>query len=156
MTLTRWQRPEFVYLTPFRNLSTLRDEIDRLFEPPFENWLPNTREYSSGWLPPVDLFEDKDTLIVKAELPGMKQEQIDIALHDGVLTISGERKEEQNYKEAETHRSERLRGRFQRTLSLPASVDTDKAKAAYKDGILTVTLPKSEEAKPKQIPVEVK
>src|SRR5215510_7539398 len=108
MTQTRWQKPEFVYLTPFRQLSTLRDEIDRLFEAPFGDWLPSTRQFSSGWLPAVDLFEDKDNVIVKAELPGMKKEQIDIALHDGVLTLSGERKEEQKVEDAETYRSERF------------------------------------------------
>ena len=156
MTLTRWQKPEFTYLTPFQQFSTLRDEIDRLFEAPFEDRLPGTRQFFSGWLPAVDLVEDKDNLIVNAELPGMKKEQIEIALHDGVLTLSGERKDEQKYQDAETYRSERFLGRFQRSISLPAPVDADKVKATYKDGILTVTLPKTEEAKPKQIPVEVK
>ena len=156
MTLTRWQKPEFAYLTPLREFSTLRDEIDRLFEAPFEDWLPSARQFSSGCLPAVDLFEDKDNLIVRAELPGMKKEQIDIALHDGVLTLAGERKDEEKYEGAETYRSERFLGRFQRTISLPAPVEADKVKATYKDGILTVTLPKTEEAKPKQIPVEVK
>lgn len=156
MTLTRWQKPEFAYLTPFRHLSTLRDEIDRLFESPLGDWSPTWRQFSSGWLPAVDLFEDQDNLILKAELPGMKKEQIEIALHDGVLTLSGERKEEEKHHGADSYRSERFLGRFQRTVTLPVPVDAEKVKATYNDGILTVTLPKTEEAKPKQIPVEVK
>jgi HSP20 family protein len=107
-------------------------------------------------MPPLDVFEDKDNLIVRAEVPGMKREDIDVSFHDGVLTLSGERKSEEKYSEAETYRSERFLGRFQRTVTLPTPVDADKVKANYKDGILTVTLPKTEEAKPKQIEVNVK
>ncbi len=103
----------------------------------------------------MDLYEDKDNLIVKAELPGMKKEGINISFHDGTLTISGERNLEEKHEGAEPCRSERFFGRFHRTLALPKPVQSDKAKAAYKDGILTVTLPKTEEAKPKQIEVNV-
>jgi len=95
-------------------------------------------------------------VIVKAELPGMKKEEIEISLHDGVLSLSGERKAQDKYEEADTCRSERFLGRFHRTFELPAPVEADKVKATYQDGILTVTLPKSEEAKPKQIEVNVK
>src|SRR5208282_3034213 len=102
------------------------------------------------------LFEDKESLVVRAEVPGMRKEDIEISLHDGYLTVSGERKQDQTYAAAETYRSERWLGRFQRTISLPCKVDADKIKAAYTDGILTVTLPKAEEAKPKQIPITVK
>jgi HSP20 family protein len=103
----------------------------------------------------VDLYEDKDNVVVKAELPGMKREDVEVSLHDGVLSISGERKSEEKFEAAETYRTERFVGRFQRTLTLPAQVDAAKVNALYRDGILTVTLPKLEEAKPKQIEVKV-
>ena len=134
----------------------MRDEIDRLFDSPLSALSETTQPFLSGWVPAVDFFEDKDNFIVKAELPGMKKEEIEIALHDGVLSLSGERKADEKYESAQACRSERFLGRFQRTLSLPAAVEADKVQATYKDGILTVTLPKAEEAKPKQIEVTVK
>lgn len=155
MRLTRWQRPELSVWDPFTQLSTLRSEIDRLFDSPLSSLTESTQPFLSGWLPAVDLVQDKDNLVVKAELPGMKKEEIEISLHDGVLTLAGERKAEQNFKDAETCRSERFLGRFHRTLALPTQVDGEKVKATYKDGILTVVLPKAEEAKPKQIHVNL-
>ncbi|MBI5384087.1 MAG: Hsp20/alpha crystallin family protein [Verrucomicrobia bacterium] len=155
MTLTRWTKPEVTGWSPFWHLSTLRDEIDRLFETPLAEFTRGTQQFLGGWLPAVDLYEDKDSVVVKAELPGMKKEDIEISLHDGVLTLAGERKQEQKFKDAELYRTERFLGRFQRTLSLPSPVESDKVSATYKDGILTVTLPKTEEAKPKQIEVRV-
>jgi HSP20 family protein len=156
MRLTKWQRPELGVWDPFRRLSTLREEIDRLFDSPLSTLTEATQPFLSGWLPAVDVFEDKDNLFVKAEIPGMKKEEIDISLHDGVLTLSGERKSEEKHENAEVCRSERFVGRFQRSLALSSAVDAEKVKATYKDGILTVTLPKAEEAKPKQIEVSVK
>jgi len=135
-------------------LTDLRDEIDRLFETPLAE-LTRTSQLLSGWTPALDVMEDKDNLIVRAELPGMKREDIDVSLHDGSLSISGERKGEEKHKDAEVYRAERFYGRFQRTVTLPSPVQVDKVKAVYKDGILTITLPKTEEAKPKQIDVSV-
>ncbi len=155
MTLTRYQRPE-VYWNPFRQLTNLRDEIDRLFESPLSGFGELTQPFMGGWMPAVDLFEDKDNFVLKAELPGMKKEDIEVSVHEGVLTISGERKEEKEHKDAESYRAERFFGRFHRTVSLPTAVAAEKVAAGYKDGILTVTRPKAEEAKPKQIPVNVK
>jgi len=109
----------------------------------------------SGWAPSLDMFQDKDDVFVKVELPGMKKEEINISLHDGVLTISGERKREEKTGEGETFRSETYYGKFHRSVTLPTLVDSTKVKASYKEGILTVTLPKAEEAKPKQIEVSV-
>jgi len=156
MRLTRWQRAEPSTWDPFTQLSTLRDEIDRLFESPLSALTETTQPFLSGWLPAVDLFEDKDNVFVKAELPGMKKEEIEISLHEGVLSLSGERKAEEKYENASACRSERFLGRFHRTLTLPAQIDAEKVNATYKDGILTVTLPKAEHAKPKQIEVSVK
>jgi len=155
MSLTRWQRPELNVWSPFRHLSLLRDEIDRLFDSPLDALTSNSQQFLNGWLPTIDLYEDRDHLVLKAELPGMKKEDIDISLHGEVLTLSGERKEEETFDKAETYRAERFLGRFQRTLTLPVRVDASKVQAAYKDGILTVTLPKAEEAKPKQIEVKI-
>lgn len=107
-------------------------------------------------MPALDLYEDKDNFVLKAELPGMRKEDIEISLHEGVLTLSGERKEEKKEEGADTYRSERYFGRFHRTITLPSPVNGDKVAASYKDGMLTVTLPKTEETKPKQIPVNVK
>jgi len=133
----------------------LRDELDRLFDSPLDELACGSQLFSGGWAPALDVFEDKDNLTVKAELPGMKREDIELSLHDGTLTISGERKSETKHEHAEVYRAERFVGKFQRTLTLPAPVKSDAVKANYKDGILTVALPKAEEAKPKQIDVNV-
>ncbi len=138
----------------FGRLNDLRDEIDRLFEAPLSE-LARTSQLLSGWTPALDVYEDKDNIYVKAELPGMKKEAIDLSLHDGTLSISGERRSEEKHEDAEVYRTERFFGRFQRTVTLPAPVAAEKVKAQYKDGILTVTLPKTEESKPKHIEVNV-
>ena len=135
-------------------LTDLREEIDRLFESPLAE-LARTSQILSGWTPALDLYEDKDSFVVKAELPGMKREDIEVSLHEGSLSISGERKSEEKHEGADAYRTERFFGRFQRTVALPTPVAADKVKAAYKDGVLTITLPKTEEAKPKQIEVNV-
>jgi len=148
----RWQRPELSTWEPLDQLNNLREEINRLFESPFGEYSRNTDFF--GWAPVIDLYEGKDDLIVRAELPGMNKEEIDISLHEGSLIISGERKVGSDDQDAETSRSERFFGRFQRALELPKPVDASKVTATYKDGILTVTLPKTEESKPKQITVK--
>ena len=154
MNLIRWSGPELSNWAGFGRLSTLRDEIDRLFEEPLAEFARTSR-LLSGWTPALDLHEDKDNFIAKVEVPGMKKEDIEVTLHDGALSISGERKSDEEFEGAEVYRSERFFGRFQRTVTLPAPVAADKIKAQYKDGVLTVTLPKTEEAKPKQINVQV-
>jgi HSP20 family protein len=136
-------------------LADLRDEIDRLFDLPLAG-MTSTSPWMSGWTPALDVYEDKDQFVVKAEVPGMKKDDIEVSLHDGSLTISGERKSERESTEAGVYRSERAFGRFQRTIDLPTSVDVSKVKADYRDGILSITLPKMEEAKPKKISVNVK
>jgi HSP20 family protein len=152
--LIRWQRPELPGWSTFGRLTDLRDEIDRLFEMPLAE-MTRGSQLLSGWTPALDLYEDKDNLYVRFELPGMKKEDIDLSLHDDSLSISGERKTEEKFHDAEVYRAERFFGRFQRTVTLPVPVAADKIKAQYQDGILRVTLPKSEEAKPKQIDVKV-
>jgi len=152
MRLMRWQRPEVnTWSGPFEQLTNLREEINRLFDLPFGDGGRESEFF--GWAPAVDLYEDKDHLVVKAELPGLKKEEIEISLHEGSLIISGERKLESQDGEGESSRSERFFGRFQRALELPKPVNANAVKATYRDGILTVTLPKTEESKPKQISV---
>jgi len=128
----------------FGRLANLQDELDRLFETPLQ-----------AWAPALDVHEDKDKFTVNLEVPGLKREDINVHLEDGSLVISGERKEETTSEGTEVHRQERYYGKFSRALTLPTAVAADKVSAAYKDGILTVTLPKAEEAKPKQIDVNI-
>ena len=153
-SLTRWQRPQLAAWPSFGRLFELRDDLDRLFDAPLAE-LARSTQLLGGWAPALDMYEDKDAVVVRAELPGMKKEEIEVSLHDGALTLSGERKCEQHLEEGEPYRSERFFGRFQRTVSLPTQVAPDKVKAQYKDGVLTITLPKAEEAKPKHIDVNV-
>jgi len=162
MTFTRWQRPELSSLAPFRRVASLRDEVDSLFNLAFGRLTGANGENGSesqlleGLFPAVDVYEDKDNLLVKAELPGLKKEDIEISLHEGFLTLSGERKQEEKHQDAYVYRSERKMGRFHRTISLPCSVQSDRITATYNEGVLAVTLPKAEEAKPKQIQISVK
>jgi len=154
MTLLRWQRPEVPRWSPFRHLASLREEIDRLFDSPLTEMTQSSHQFLSGWMPAVDLYEDADNLHLKAELPGMNKEDIEISIHEGLLTLAGERKADPKYNDAEVYRSERFLGRFQRTLTLPTLVNTEKVKANYRDGLLYVVLPKAEESKPKHIEVK--
>ena len=154
MSLIRYQAPELSNWPTFGRLSNLRDELDTLFELPFWSNFGRQTQLFSGWTPALDLYQNNDNVIAVVELPGMRKEDIEISLHDGMLTIAGERKTEtQGGEKAE--RSERYIGKFRRSITLPTRVNVDKVSATYKDGILTVTLSKAEEAKPKQIQVNV-
>ncbi|MEP6668990.1 MAG: Hsp20/alpha crystallin family protein [Chthoniobacter sp.] len=152
MSIIRYQLPQLSRWSSFDRFSSLRDEVNRLFELPRQS---RDRSPFSGWTPALDVFDEKDNLVVTVELPGLKKDEINLSLHDGILTISGERKRETEKKEGETFRSERYFGKFQRSVTLPATVDSSKVNASYKDGILAVTLPKAEEAKPKQIAISL-
>jgi HSP20 family protein len=151
MNIVRFQRPNLWNWSGFDQLYDLRDEINRLFDPLDANG--STGAFNT-WAPAVDLFEDKDNLVLRAELPGMKKEDIEISLHENTVTISGERKNEKKYEGGDTSREERFFGRFTRSINLPKAVEPGKVKASYVDGILTVTLPKAEEAKPRQIQIQ--
>jgi HSP20 family protein len=155
MILTRWQKPQNWTLSPFRRVTNLHDDVEQLVSfalGPLLGSRATQDPVVRG--PAVDLYEDKDAVTVQAELPGLKKEDIKVNLEDGYLTISGERKQEKP-ENSEPYQAERFRGRFERVISIPSEVDADKIKATYTDGILTVTLPKSEQAKPKQIPINV-
>ena len=140
-------------LAPWSDLNRIRNEIDRLFEDP-ASLLTGSTSFFDGWTPAVDIYEDKDKYIAKAHLPGMRPEDIELSLEGSTLTISGERKREEEKREGESYRSEVYFGRFQRSVTLPARVDANKIQATYQNGVLTVTVPKSEEGKAKQIEVK--
>jgi HSP20 family protein len=142
--------------SPSWPVSRLRDQIDRLFEEPFAGLFSAlTPLFEGGWSPAVDFYEDKENVFVKAELPGMKKEDIEVSVSNQMLHISGERKEESEDRGTDSYRAERYFGSFQRNIPLPTSVADDKIHAEYKDGVLTITCPKTEEAKRKQIAVKV-
>jgi HSP20 family protein len=143
MKLIQCERPGLAGFG-YSRLANLQDELNHLFETPLQ-----------AWAPALDVHEDKEQFTVNLELPGLKREDINVHLEDGALVISGERKVEAVSEDTEVHRRERYYGKFSRALTLPTAVAADKVKAAYKDGILTVKLPKAEEAKPKQIDVTV-
>jgi len=153
MSLIRYQTPNSVMLPSFDRWATLRSDIDTLLELPF--WAGPSRQSQlfSGWTPALDLYQNNDNIVAVVELPGMRKEEIEISLQDGTLTISGERKDE-TVKEGAA-RTERFTGKFRRSVTLPTQVDANKVNATYKDGVLTVTLPKAEEAKPKQIQINL-
>src|SRR5436309_12735281 len=152
MTLIRYQAPELGPWSPANRWNNLRDELNSFFELPF--WSGSTRagQLFTGWSPALDLYQSNDNVVAVVELPGMRKEDIDISLHDGTLTISGERKRDSTGGE-KAERTERYVGAFRRSIALPTRVDASKVSATYRDGILTVTLPKAEELKPKQIQV---
>ena len=152
MRLIRYQTPQPSNWQSFNRLPSLRNELDRFFD---LSWPSRESGRTSKWSPSLDVYDEKDQFVVTAELPGLTKEDINLSFEDGVLSISGERKQAKEIKEGETFRSERSFGKFQRSVTLPTAVDSSKISASYKDGILTVTLAKSEAAKPKQIAVNI-
>lgn len=143
-------------MAPPQDFKTLQTQLNRLFEP-FGRFAVATDEDLVGgtWVPPVDVAETQEKILVRAELPGMKQEDINIEFENGMLTLRGERKLEKQ--EGVTwHRVERTYGAFSRSFTLPRTVDPEKIAATYREGVLEIEVPKREEAKPKQIKIAVK
>ena len=145
MQLTRSRRNND-YFYP---LHRMRDQLNRFFDVS-----DGGEDLMAGWAPALDIQEKKDELIVRAEVPGMKKEDINVSLDDNQLVISGEKRCDTELNDAGGYRSECFYGRFHRSIPLPFGVNQKKIKAGYKDGVLTVHLPKSDEAKPRQIQVE--
>ena len=141
MTLVRWN--------PYRSLIDLPREIDRFFG----NWGLDSNQSDVMWSPIVDLSETDDMYEVKAEIPGMNKSDIKVSVHDNILTLSGEKKKEEETKDKNYYRVERSYGKFERSFRLPAEVKAEEIKAKYKDGVLSVSIPKAEEKKPKEISV---
>lgn len=138
---------------PFRELSTLRDEMDKMWNR-FFSGLPSM-EFRGEWAPSLDISETKDNLVVKAEVPGMDPKDINISLANGLLTIKGEKRQEKEEKDENYHVMERSYGSFSRSIQLPREVKSDRIEASYKNGVLRITLPKSEEARRKEIKIKV-
>ncbi len=154
MSLVRWNPARELATWP-SDLFGIQREINKMFDGVFRG--TGDEDYSfSSWTPAVDIAEHDDEYLVKVELPGVNKDEVKLTLENNILTIRGEKKQEKETKKENYHRVERSYGSFQRSFTLPAAVKSDKIDASYKDGILTVSLPKAEEAKPKQIEVKVK
>ncbi len=159
MTLIRWNpvrdvtawHPVSDFASEFVNMQR---EIDRMFDR-FRGGMQDDGS-ATAWLPAVDITENADAFVVNVEVPGIKKNDVKISVQNGVLTVRGERKQEEESQGETYHRLERSHGVFQRSFTLPTSVKSDKIDAAYNDGVLTITLPKAEEAKPKEIEVKIK
>ena len=146
MNLVKWN--------PWREMPALHQQFNRLFDDPFFRSGRVDDDTGLGmWNPVVDLFEKDDHFVIKAELPGVKKDDIKIDLKDRVLTLSGERSYDKEVKEENYYRKERIYGKFQRAFTLPADVDADKIQAEYKDGVLSIEVPKPDEQKAKQVTV---
>lgn len=154
MSLIRYQAPDTSLWRSIDRWANLRDEINTLFEGPLWQNPARQAQLFSGWTPALDLYQTNDDIVAVVELPGMRKEDIEISLHDGTLTVAGERKDEAPEGD-KAARTERFVGKFRRSISLPTRVDSNRVNATYRDGVLTVTLPKAEEVKPKQIQVNV-
>ena len=138
---------------PFRGLSALQDQVNRIF-----NQTAGSKEYESGltaWAPAVDIYETPNELVVKADLPDVEEKDIDIRVENNLLTIRGERKFDKAVSEDNYLRVERTYGTFSRSFSLPNTVNAEAIRAEYKNGVLTISLPKREESKPRQVKVNV-
>jgi HSP20 family protein len=158
MAMERWgRRWGMVPWRPFGEMEDMERRFEDIFGRPFlpEVWrrIPVTE---MGWVPAIDVFEKEDKFVVKAELPGMKEEDIDVSVVGDTLTIRGERKTESEVNEEDYYRCERSYGSFSRSIALPSSVDARKIEADYEDGVLEVTLPKAPEVKAKKVTVSAK
>jgi HSP20 family protein len=136
MTLVRWD--------PFRNLMKLQQEMSSRVEDSYGTWAPV-----------VDIFEKGDDLIICAEVPGLEQDDVDISIENNILMLRGERKRKTEFEERDAYRLERTFGVFTRSFTLPKTVDSDRISASYKSGVLELTLPKAEQAKPRKIEIKV-
>jgi HSP20 family protein len=140
---------------PFENFQTLR-RLNNALDEAFSTWPLQQDEsgaITSAWYPAVDVFEDKDAVKIVAELPGVKSQDVKLSLESNTLTIRGEKKQQAEERSDRVHRYERSYGSFERAFVLPSTVDGEKISADYRDGVLTVTVPKAERARPREIPV---
>jgi HSP20 family protein len=156
MALIRWSPARDLTAFP-SDILNMQREINRMFDGFFRGeGVDDTSLGASAWMPAVDIAEHDDEFVVKLELPGVAKDDVKITMQNNILTVRGEKKQEKESKSSNYHRVERSYGSFQRSFTLPATVKSEKIDATYKDGILSVTLPKAEEAKPKMIDVKVK
>lgn len=157
MAIIRWQprhmmRPVREW-SPFEGLDLFRNGFNQLFDWPFDGKFFDMAD-DGTWTPRVDVTEDSDRFQVRVDLPGMKKEEIQVTIDGNTLTVHGERAQEKETKDSGVYRQERFTGKFSRSLVLPAKVDAQKVEATYNDGVLQITVAKSDAAKPKQIPIQ--
>ncbi len=145
---------DIVRWDPFRDLVTIQDELNRLFNRTFGSLEPLRPTAAGTWMPAMDVYETDDKFVAKVELPGIDPEDVEVAVEDGTLTISGKREFSSEVREEDYHRIERRYGAFSRAITLPPTVDTDKVEARFDKGVLTVEVAKTERAKPKKIKVK--
>ena len=145
MTLIRWE--------PARELSSLQGEMNRLFNTFFD--VPAGGKGATGWIPAMDLLEEDEHYVLRADLPGMDESDVSVELDGNTLTIAGERKQQTQTTQEGYHRMERASGAFRRTLTLPEGVDADEISASFDKGVLEVRLPKPEERKPRRVKIGV-
>jgi len=145
MDLVRWE--------PFDGLTRFQSRINELFDEAFSGSRMSPATTPGWWYPPVDILESRDAYLIRAELPGMKKEDVSLQVQDSTLTLSGERRFDEPATGVEYHRIERAAGKFSRSFYLPQTVKQDGISATFKNGILEVHVPKAEEAKPKQIAI---
>jgi len=159
MSLIRWN--PIRDLSPWTSdlaseLSHIQREMNRMLDTFFRGGVLDDGSFGTFWTPPVDITERDDAYVVEAELPGLTKDDVKITMENNILTIQGEKKLEKEEKKGSFHRSERAYGSFTRSFTLPSTVKSDQVEAEYKNGILRITLPKVEEAKPKAIEVKVR
>jgi HSP20 family protein len=149
MALTRWD--------PFRDMVTLQERMNRLFEDSMARSKTTDEEMAMGaWTPSVDIFETPEKVVLRADLPGVVEKEIDLRIENNMLTLRGERRFLKETKEEDYHRIERSYGSFSRSFQLPGTIDQERIQATHKEGVLEVVLPKREETRPKHIKVDVK
>jgi HSP20 family protein len=147
MALIRWE--------PVRELNTLQNEMNRLFNSVFDTPVPNGNTSIRRWIPAMDLVETDDDFVLRADLPGLSEGDVNIELEDSVLTVSGERKSEHEDRKEGYYRVERASGSFSRSLTLPEGVNPDAIKASFEKGVLEIRIPKPEERKPRKVAISV-
>ena len=154
MALIKWRKNNGE--DPFYGLLSVQNDLDRLFGLSlFDDVAKKVGIFKNTFSPELDVYEDKDNFIVKADLPGIKQDKVNVEVVDDILTIRGEKKQEVERKNKDCYRFERAYGSFSRSIVLPKYVDAAKAKASFKDGVLELTIPKTEEAKEKRIRIDI-
>jgi HSP20 family protein len=146
MSITRWD--------PFQNLTSLQDQVNRLFDTSFTGRRADNSALTA-WAPAVDIYETENELVLKADLPDINEKELDVRVENNMLTIRGERKFQEKVKEDDYLRIERTYGSFSRSFSLPNTVNTESVRAQYKNGVLTIELPKRAESKMRQVKVNV-
>jgi len=156
MALIPYKRNDWL-ADPFRELEGLQREMNRLFDfSLMRSPMGDATLLGGQWAPAIDVYDSKDNILVKAELPGLTKDEIEVSVHDNNLIIKGEKKKDTEVKEEDYYKTERFYGSFYRTVLLPTAVEADKVVAKYEDGVLSLILPKKEEAKPKQITIDIK